>query len=76
MIQPQKKTNRFEKYVEHFLWKGMKPFPALTSDFSRGAAELIDRRENTCERLRSQRGLRPYEEIAERPSVYVERLRY
>ena len=33
------------------------------------------RRDDTCERLRSLRGLRPYEERAERPSVYVERLR-
>ena len=36
---------------------------------------LLSRRDNTCERLRSQRGLRPYEERSERPSVYVERLR-
>ncbi len=36
---------------------------------------LLSRRDNTCERLRSQRGLWPYEERSERPSVYVERLR-
>ena len=36
---------------------------------------LLSRRDNTCERLRSLRGLRPYEESAERPSVYVERTR-
>ena len=36
---------------------------------------LLSRRDDTCERLRSLRGLRPYEERAERPSVYVERLR-
>lgn len=33
---------------------------------------LFSRRDDTCERLRSLRGLRPYEERAERPSVYVE----
>ena len=31
--------------------------------------------DDTCERLRPLKGLRPYEERAERPSVYVERLR-
>ena len=36
---------------------------------------LLSRRADTCERLRSQRGLRPYEERAVRPSVYVERTR-
>jgi len=36
---------------------------------------LLSRGDDTCERLRSLRGLRPYEERAERPSVYVERLR-
>ena len=25
----KKCPNRFEKYVEHYFWKGMKPFPAL-----------------------------------------------
>ena len=50
---------------------------------------LLSRRDDTCERLRSLSGLRPYEderlrslsglrpyeESAERPSVYVERMR-
>ena len=36
---------------------------------------LLSRRDDTCERLRPLRGLRPYEESAERPSVYVERMR-
>ena len=37
---------------------------------------LLSRRDDTCERLRPLKGLRPYEErAAERPSVYVERLR-
>ena len=36
---------------------------------------LLSRRDDTCERLRSLRGLRPYEESAERPSVYVEHTR-
>ena len=36
---------------------------------------LLSRRDDTCERLRPLKGLRPYEERAERPSVYVERLR-
>ena len=35
---------------------------------------LLSRGDDTCDRLRSLRGLRPYEERAERPSVYVERM--
>ena len=52
--------------------------PNATLDYQTFHAEplsLLSRRDDTCERLRSLRGLRPYEERAERPSVYVERLR-
>ena len=52
--------------------------PNATLDYQTFHAEpqsLLSRRDDTCERLRSLRGLRPYEERAERPSVYVERMR-
>ena len=52
--------------------------PNIAIDYQIFHAEpqsLLSRRDDTCERLRSLRGLRPYEESAERPSVYVERTR-
>ena len=51
----------------------MKPFPALRF-FHAEPQSLLSRGDDTCERLRSLSGLRPYEEREERPSVDVERL--
>ena len=52
--------------------------PNAALDYQTSHAEprsLLSRRDDTCQRMRSLGGLRPYEERAERPSVYVERMR-
>ena len=54
----------------------LRPNTALDYQFFHAEPQsLLSRRDDTRERLRSLRGLRPYEESEERPSVYVERMR-
>jgi hypothetical protein len=48
--------------------------PFIIRFFHAEPQSLLSRGDDTCERLRSLSGLRPYEERAERPSVDVERL--
>ena len=47
--------------------------PFIIRFFHAEPQSLLSRGDDTCERLRSLSGLRPYEERAERPSVDVER---
>ena len=51
----------------------LRPNAALDNQtFHAEPQNLLSRRDNTCERQRSLRGLRPYEERSERPSVCVD----
>ncbi len=76
-LAPGRDTDETERLMiyPYFVTFILRPNAALDNQiFHAEPQSLLSRRDDTCERLRSLRGLRPLEVRTERPSVYVERL--